>query len=240
MIFIVVFNFTCNYFSNNVIKLKKKEGFYMKKKKIIVAAFALLALFLIGGAMAFFTDTKTLTNTFTMGNVQITLTEPNYNSANATGVMPGAEINKDPLITNTGASNAYVFMKITEPCYNNKHVFDYDYATNSNVWKVVGTKGTCTGTGISTVSTVYAYAIETQVENQPVVQLAVLPPTAGDNATAPLFYQVKVNSTFDATAVTALSNSTIQIVVDAYAIQADNLPNNTKDPTTVWALFSGN
>lgn len=216
----------------------------MKKKKIIIAAFALLALLLIGGATAYFMDTKTLTNTFTMGNVQIALSETNFNSNNANGVMPGATILKNPAITNTGASPAFVFIRVTEPCYGDKKVFLYEYSTNSSAWKVVGTPGSCSGTGVSTTQTVYAYAgeINTEIDNQPVTvdALSTLQP---EDTTYDLFYAVQVNPALDATAVTALNNSTVQIVIDGYGIQADNVPargDGSKDPATIWALFPSN
>ena len=49
----------------------------MKKKTILVAAIAvmLVAALVVGGTLAYFTDTKSATNTFTMGNVKIALNE---------------------------------------------------------------------------------------------------------------------------------------------------------------------
>ena len=53
----------------------------MKKKSILMAAIAvmLVAVLVVGGTLAYFTDTKSATNTFTMGNVKITLDETNVN-----------------------------------------------------------------------------------------------------------------------------------------------------------------
>ena len=49
----------------------------MKKKTILVAAIAvmLVAALVVGGTLAYFTDTKSADNTFTVGNVKITLDE---------------------------------------------------------------------------------------------------------------------------------------------------------------------
>ena len=49
----------------------------MKKKTILVAAIAvmLVAALVVGGTLAYFTDTKSADNTFTMGNVKIALNE---------------------------------------------------------------------------------------------------------------------------------------------------------------------
>ena len=52
----------------------------MKKKSILMAAIAvmLVAVLVVGGTLAYFTDTKSATNTFTMGNVKIDLIESTY------------------------------------------------------------------------------------------------------------------------------------------------------------------
>ena len=196
----------------------------MNKRKILITAFALLTLFLIGGTMAYFTDTETVTNTFTLGNVDITLTEPNFVAANATGLMPGSVVAKNPIITNVGASSAYVFLKVTEPCYNTAKVFNY---TLNSGWTVVGTAGSCSGSGVSTIDTVYAYSNGTAMTELP---------TSGTTATAALFDNVTINGNLDATAVNALSATTIQMVINAYAIQKDNLSSTA--PGTVWTNFS--
>lgn len=57
----------------------------MKKKTILVAAIAvmLVAALVVGGTLAYFTDTKDATNTFTVGNVKIDLLESQYHRVNA-------------------------------------------------------------------------------------------------------------------------------------------------------------
>ena len=51
------------------------------KKKILALSMciALAAIAIVGASLAYFTDTKTANNTFTMGNVKITLDETNVN-----------------------------------------------------------------------------------------------------------------------------------------------------------------
>ena len=50
------------------------------KKKItaICLCVALVAIAVVGASLAYFTDTKTATNTFTLGNVKIELLESQY------------------------------------------------------------------------------------------------------------------------------------------------------------------
>ena len=73
----------------------------MKKKILaIVLCVAMLAIAVVGGTMAYFTDHEAKVNTFTMGKVDIALTEPNYaGDTGALHVYPGQTYAKDPTIT---------------------------------------------------------------------------------------------------------------------------------------------
>ena len=86
----------------------------MKKKITITIICAVLScVCLIGTTFAWLTDkTATITNTFTVGNVDIDLKE----TTGATYKMvPGAEISKDPKVTVVGGSEAcWLFVKIEE------------------------------------------------------------------------------------------------------------------------------
>lgn len=91
------------------------------KKKItaIFLCVALVAIAIVGASLAYFTDTKTATNTFTMGNVQIKLDETNVNDPNGDRVTsntyntyPGAVVTKDPIVHNTGKNAAYIRAKV--------------------------------------------------------------------------------------------------------------------------------
>lgn len=76
------------------------------KKKIfaLVLCVAMLAIAIVGGTLAYFTDNKAATNVFTLGNVNITLTEPSYDTKDGSKdgtihVYPGQVYDKDPTIT---------------------------------------------------------------------------------------------------------------------------------------------
>jgi predicted ribosomally synthesized peptide with SipW-like signal peptide len=78
---------------------------------LVVAIGASLA---IGGTLAYFTDTTDAkTNTFTVGGVDITLTEPSWD-ANADHVLtPGTSYDKDPTIkVEEGSQDAYIYFGI--------------------------------------------------------------------------------------------------------------------------------
>ena len=90
----------------------------MTKKKIVSLSLviALLATLVIGGTLAYFTDTDDATNTFTVGNVEIDLTEPDWDASGATDaptVYPGEALAKDPTVENKGANPCFVRIKVT-------------------------------------------------------------------------------------------------------------------------------
>ena len=83
------------------------------KKKIVALCLviALAATAIIGGTLAYFTDTDEETNTFTLGNVKIDLKEI-FDGQNAV-LRPGSQttnkIEKKVWIENTGTEDAYVW-----------------------------------------------------------------------------------------------------------------------------------
>ena len=87
----------------------------MKKKILTIAlVVALAAILIVGGTMAFFTDTKVKDNVFTIGNVSAELNEPSWDPADPahTNTYPGAILDKDPQVENTGANDAFVRIKV--------------------------------------------------------------------------------------------------------------------------------
>lgn len=89
----------------------------MTKKRFvaILLCVTLVALAAIGATFAYLTDSKTVNNTFTIGNVAIKLDETNVNdptgdrvTSNTYNVYPGAVVTKDPIVHNTGKNAAYI------------------------------------------------------------------------------------------------------------------------------------
>ena len=91
------------------------------KKNGIIAA-ALVMMLAIGTAIAYFTDMGSVTNSFTVGNVDIELEEPSWDPEAAKNITPMMEIAKDPQIENIGANPAYVFAVVTVPRANVVHL----------------------------------------------------------------------------------------------------------------------
>ena len=97
----------------------------MKKKIVSVClVVCLLATAIIGTTLAYFTDTKEVTNTFSSGNVTIKLDEAPVGpdgqattgdrvTTNDYKLYPGKEYDKDPTITVAADSeNCYLFVKV--------------------------------------------------------------------------------------------------------------------------------
>ena len=83
-----------------------------------VAACAMVGALAVGGTMAYLTDNESATNTFTVGKVQVDLTEPNYpgnESQDVKNLVPNQELQKDPKVTNTGVNDAIVYMTVEVP-----------------------------------------------------------------------------------------------------------------------------
>ena len=91
--------------------LKRKED--SMKKKIITSCLvvALLVVGIVGASLAYFTDKDSADNTFTVGNVKIDLTETEWKTPDS--VAPGATYDKNPVVVNTGANDAYIRVDVT-------------------------------------------------------------------------------------------------------------------------------
>lgn len=91
----------------------------MKKKLTAVAlVVCMLAIMLVGASLAYFTDKDEAENVFTVGNIDIVLTEPQWvevGSKEALEAYPGEALAKDPTVTNEGANPCLVRVKVEWP-----------------------------------------------------------------------------------------------------------------------------
>ena len=199
----------------------------MDRKRTIIAAIVLLLVLVVGGAVAYFTDTKSTTNTFTIGDVKIEILEPAWNNSPdggttpagkdvAENMMPGEEAGKDPQIKNTSAENAaYVFMKVVSPCTTaatGVELFPYKTHTNS-AWYLM-TDGTCSS---GSVTRIYAYGSS-----------SAMTALAAAATTPALFTSLTLEPTWDGSNKPANTD----VVITGYAIQADGLTSAA--PNAVW------
>ena len=126
----------------------------MNRKKLValIMVVALALTTLIGGTLAYFTDTDDATNTFVMGNVDIELDEApvTYNPKDYTWIAdneadrvdtntyggdegllyPGAVLPKDPTVHNVGLNDAYIRIKVTINPYVLGHIMAHTESGN--------------------------------------------------------------------------------------------------------------
>ena len=107
----------------------------MSRKAIVVLSLALvLVLAAVGGTVAWLADsTEPVTNTFTIGNIDITLVETKEDFK----MVPGAKIQKDPKVTVKADSEpCWVFVHVQES--TDPKLTDYiTYTVDAN-WTLLG------------------------------------------------------------------------------------------------------
>ena len=92
----------------------------MNKKRLtaVLAVTALASALSFGGAFAYLADTKSVTNVFTIGNVDVETKEPDYpgnDSEEVKNQEPNQETKKNPFVTNTGTTDTVVFLRVRVP-----------------------------------------------------------------------------------------------------------------------------
>ena len=185
----------------------------MKKKITAIAlVVCLVAVAIVGGSLAYFTDTDAKTNTFTVGNVAIALSEDHWNpnSTRPPQVYPGEVLTKDPVVTNTGANPCFVRIQVTGlNCLGDAG--NIVYLTNG-VENALGT-----GWTFHDGYFYYTEALEGGEETTALFDSIQIPTgLTNDNATT--------NSNDDAT-------TNFNVVVTAYAVQAEGITMAGTEPT---------
>lgn len=204
----------------------------MKKKLTAVALIVcMLAIMLVGASLAYFTDTDEAANTFTMGNIDITLDEAavervgdewvknndRVHENTYESIYPGAVLPKDPTVHNVGSYGAFVRAKITVDFNKlagmqaDKELFngeaeDEDLINILNIdtenWTFVEY-----AVDFATRTVTYTYNYKTEL--------------AADADTTPVFTQVSIPGALTNEVVTAYGLGEFEINVIAEAIQAD-------------------
>ena len=191
------------------------------KKKIMAAALAIcmMATLVVGMSLAYFTDTDSKTNTFTVGNVDITLTEPSWlgdTSEDAVRLIPGKTIAKDPTITVAqGSQTAYTFMKVELSADFLELITDWATAQQVTDPKAVIGAWFTSATSPKIMAMGSDYVI-----------LGVLSPKAAGDSVK-YFDAVTVPGTVTQDMIKA--NGTYTINITAYAIQAEGFVGENAD-----------
>ena len=185
----------------------------MKKKlTAIFLCVALAAIAIVGASLAYFTDTDSATNTFTVGKVAITLDEAKVDvdgnlvanadpvKGNAYKLVPSHEYTKDPTVHFKAESEAsYLFVKVENG------ISAIEAADNNTIADQIKANG---WTALDGVANVYYKQVDAN--------------TGADAIDYPVFGSFKIADNANTAAY-----GTAQIVVTAYAIQADGMTSAT-------------
>lgn len=201
----------------------------MKKKITAIAlVVCLVAVAVVGGSLAYFTDEEKATNTFTVGNVDITLTEPEWDAAlkedaTAATLIPGRVIAKDPTITVEETSQrAYTFMKVELSNDFAKLIADYATAQKIDLTNETEMKALI-GKWFS--STVQPKIMEYSLTENYVILGVLSPKDPGESVT--YFDAITVPAEVVGSMIKA--DGTYKIYITAYAIQAEGFEGKNAD-----------
>lgn len=201
----------------------------MKKTLTVIIALVLVVVMSVAGTVAYLTSSDTVTNTFTVGNVQIKLDEAKANpdgtlvagadrvDANSYKLIPGHTYNKDPMVTVLeGSESSYIKMTVT---FTKAAELDAIFAPN-------GADMTSIFNGYDSANWIYKGNTEDTTANTRTYEFwykeTVAAPTA-DVALDALFDSITVPGTITNTQLATIEGMTI--TVNAYAIQADGFAN---------------
>ena len=180
-----------------------------KKLTIAVIALSVALVCVVSGTLAFLVaQSNVVTNTFTYGGIEIELTEDEKNNTTGmefTNVIPGDVLTKEPVVTvKAGSEKCYVYVLIT-----NELGKAATYNISTEDWTTVQTNGN---------SVLYRYK---EVVN-----------TTSAAADCAVFTELKFATTLDKAAIGDLAGK--DVIIQAYAHQAENLVENDSDnPITV-------
>ena len=212
-----------------------------KTTKILsaVLALVLVAALSIGGTLAYLSSETGVTNTFTVGKVQIELDEAKVDetgkaikgegagrvSANKYKLIPGVVLDKDPTVTvKAGSEECYVRALVT---INNKDALDAIFADiegHADLNEIFG--------GLSAD---WIYERESVKDDATTYELRYkekVPYSSKDTVLAPLFKTVNVPGFFTNADLESLQRLSINVV--AQAIQT----NTFADDDAAWTAFS--
>lgn len=177
------------------------------------------------GTVAYLTSQDQVVNTFTVGNVAITLDEKDVDNstpgendrdkANAYKLMPGHNYEKDPIVhVDANSEDCYLFVKVVNEIAN--------IEAEKTVAQQMAEKGWA---AVDAANGIYVYT--TDKTNPAVV-------TKGSNIT--VFENFTIAGNVDNTTLATYANKTI--TVNAYAIQADGFAGKTA--SEIWAAAGFN
>jgi hypothetical protein len=191
-----------------------------KKTLLMALAVTLATSGVASGTLAWLIDrTPELTNTFTYGDINITLEETDTNldddndpNTNEYNMTPGATIDKDPTVTVlAGSEDSWLFVKLEES-ENFADFMTYEIAEG---W-----------TALPGYDGVYYRAVSAAEEDQ------VFPVLKDDQVNVKLDVTKQMLNELDANGAANFP----QLIISSYAIQRDEAITELADPVSAWEL----
>ena len=209
----------------------------MKKTLTVIIALVLVVVMSVAGTVAYLTSSDTVTNTFSVGNVQIKLDEAKANpdgslvanadrvKANSYKLLPGHTYNKDPMVTVLkGSESSYIKMTVT---FTKAAELDAIFAPN-------GADMTSIFNGYDSANWIYKGNTKNAADNTRTYEFwykeAVAAPD-GNVALDALFDSITVPGSITNEQLKTIEGMTI--TVNAYAIQADGFT----DAADAWSKY---
>lgn len=200
----------------------------MKKKILAISlVVSLVAVAALGVTLAYFTDTGKVDNTFTVGNIDIALSETVANDGEQPQtiteedgefeydtIVPGDVLTKEPVIENTGDNDAYVFMKLTLS----------DAAALGGL--LPSAEGAVTDGLINFNGTDWTPLDNDVVGTNRVIWIGYKTVLASGATTNAPFSTITIPTEWNSTDMGGLGDE-FSLTVEAYAIQADNITSLT-------------
>ena len=220
------------------------KGNKSKNIKVIACIISLISIMSVTGIFSYLTDSDFKYDKFTVGQVRIEVEEPAWENAvdlnnnnipdYAENIVPNSVIKKDPQIVNVGENSALVYFKVKVPVQNIITANDdgtlknfgkpentglFTYSINDQWKEIASARDIVYNNDGKPEYFTYIYYYNSPLKNK-------------NERTQSLFDEVKF--------VNLINNEPdfdlYQIVIEAYAIQADNLPldSSIEDAYTIY------
>lgn len=213
----------------------KKNTRKLKKAALLLCSAVLLVCISIGATVAYLTSHDTVTNTFTVGNVAITMDEAKVGAdgkaltgadaervhANSYKLFPGGEYDKDPTVhVGPASEDAYLGVKVV-----------FEGSKNADANLKLNMLSIFTGVDEN------AWDIEKKYEgNGDVYYLLTYKSVISAEQNIPLFNKVVIPDEMTNEQIADLNN--IKMVITAYAVQKDGFDKASDALTTAFAEFA--
>ena len=214
-----------------------KKNFSISTKVVVLAMAMVLALGCgIGGTLAWLMDTtQKVTNTFTVGNVDIILKESPYNPStgkysdpeegveNEYPAIPGATYKKDPVVAvHEVSENCYLFVEFKYTTAAKEYLNYNSTLTSANGWTQVGTTAVDSEEGTTTEVWYRKVMKGASAEDRTWELLDDL----GNGHAADITLEIRTDSVTNQTMETAAAQ---KLEWKAYAVQMDYLKDSSNN-----------